>query len=137
MCKKKFNTIFAHFLKKKNAKIFAHIFTQFLHTILHKFCTVFTTAHFSNFFAPQTTWRVRYGEFSEFVQGKKKYIYPLCIYLSGLKTHRYLSHPIAIMAREDKNTGIFWTAITKLHKCSVSGPKGHCWSNISHKLKGK
>ena len=31
----------------------------------------------------------------------------LQIYLSGLKTHRYLSHPIAIMAKEDKNTGIF------------------------------
>ena len=28
-------------------------------------------------------------------------------YLSGLKTHRYLSHPMAIIAREDKNTGIF------------------------------
>ena len=33
-------------------------FTQFL-LILHKICTVFTTAHFANFFAPQPTWRVR------------------------------------------------------------------------------
>ena len=56
--KKIFYTIFTHFAKKF-AKIFAHIFTQFLHTILHKFCTFFTTAHFANFFAPQTTWRVR------------------------------------------------------------------------------
>ena len=57
--KKNFYTIFTHFAKNF-AKIFAHIFTQFLHTILHKFCTFFTTAHFANFFAPQTTWRVRY-----------------------------------------------------------------------------
>ena len=48
-------TIFTHFLKKKCAKIFAHIFTQFLHIILHKFCTVFTTAHFAKIFAPQAT----------------------------------------------------------------------------------
>ena len=59
------------------------------------------------------------------------------LYLSGVITHRYLSHPIAMIANEDRKIGICCAVKTRLQSVAVSGPKGHCWNSISQRLTGK
>ena len=49
---------------------FQKICIKYCDTILDKIWTIFTTVHFANFFAPQTTWRVR--NFSAQVGNKPK-----------------------------------------------------------------